>query len=584
MLSLQGVLNLLNDGAFKRDRMLTVCDDVYYNTSLHIDGITPAYKDLRYEMMVYPTIYNVNYQTIFETKLFSKYPNESEETRSYRLSQYKPVQKEAFLKAIQVIVGAIFQDSQYTIEVERKEDNDYIWGENFEGKHLIAYLVDKFTDICNDPNGRFVLIPKYSSAETIGKVEPILWFIPSVDIKLITQDEFIFYKGGYVWMVNKFGYFRYEKKDDGKYHIIEPDGYYAHLLNRLPVYLAGGLRNGQGYYNSWLDAAVIIANEFVGEKSLAMLVNKQTAHPYFVAASEDCPNCEGGKVQICKKCRCDSSDCQHSEEHQYDWTPSNCTNCGGKGVLPQDPSKCMIVPPDQMANDQIKVVTIDPNISKVQGENVKDVEDRILRALHLNYIDEQQSGVAKGKDMETRYQFISMISNYCFDDLVYNWIKDICALRNIRVADGVAMPDDNVSFLIVKPTQFAIETALELREDYKGSYEARMPDYILSRQLLSYVDKKFGGDVIYIRKVSLINDMDKIAVTPPERVSMLLLNGGIKRRDLQFHTELPLILDQLERDKTAKWLLESDFQLIKNEVDKIFTTIAQTDVLDIGED
>lgn len=587
MLSLQAVQDLLNDKSKNKEqeRMLNICRDVYYHMSLHIDGVLPAYTDLRSGNMVFPYDWRgINYQRIFETDLFSKYPNESEETRNYRLGQYKPLQKEAFTKAIQVIVGAIFQDSQYQIEIERKEDSEYIWGENFEGKHLMAYLAAHFSDICNDPNAHFVTIPKQSRTETIGKVEPEIWLVSSVDTVYNTNDEFIFKKDGFAWLVNKVGYFRYTEDKEGKWVLVEPEGYYAHLLDRLPVYVAGGILNGGGYFDSYLDAAKNVANEFIGEKSLALLVNKQTAHPYQIAASEDCPECEKGKIQFCKKCKCDVPDCNHPEHMSDYWAPINCKNCGGSGNIGQDPAKMMIVPHDQMGNDLIKIIAFNPETSKVQAENVKDVEMRIMRSLHLNYIEVAQSGVAKDKDMETRYQFLSLIANSLFDDLVYNWIKDILAIRNVRVVDGLAMPDNSVSYSIVKPTQFAIETASELLEDYKSSYDAKMPDYILSKQLLSYVDKKFGGDLVYMRKVQLINEMDKIAVTPSDRVSVLLLQGGIARKDLQFHTDLPLILDKLERENGSKWFLETNFDIIKSEVDKLFKELAPPDPLTIADE
>lgn len=552
----------------KRSKDLVRNDKVYYEMSLHIDGACPAYEDKRYGTMIYPTNYfGIEYQRIFETSLFSKFPFESEETRNYRMSQYRPQQQEPFLKAIQVIVGAIFQDGNYTVEIDNKRDSDYIWGENFEGKHLISWVSKYFSNICNDPNGYVVVIPKYSRAETKGDVEPVLWFIPSVDIIYVSDEDLLFKRGDDYWLINKIGYFRYRKDESNNPVLMDDGGYYAHMLNRLPFRIAGGIWNTQGFYNSWLYAAKAIADEFVGEKSLAQFVNKQNAHPFFIAADTECPDCHGAKdVQWCKKCNTDSTACNCDSGYE-NWTLSKCATCGGTGVNKHDPAKWMIVPSEQMDNDQIKIVSADTNIPKVQFENVKDVEKRIMRALHLNYIEESQSAVAKDKDMESRYQFLAQITNSLFDDHLYNAIKDITALRNVSVRNGVVTPKES-PFTIIKPTQFAIMTATELKEEI-----GEVPDYVKSRQVEEYVDKKFGGDECIKRKSSLIVQMDKIAVSSDNKVQAMLLNGGIDRRDLQFHINLPLILDKIERDRGAKWLLNESYDNIKEEIDRIFAEI-----------
>src|SRR5690606_20074680 len=116
---------------------------------------------------------------------------------------------------------------------------------------------------------------------------------------------------------------------------------------------------------------------------------------------------------------------------------------------------------------------------------------------------------------------------------LYNAIKDITALRNVSVRNGEVTPKES-PFTIIKPTQFAIMTATELKEEI-----GEVPDYVKSRQVEEYVDKKFGGDECIKRKSSLIVQMDKIAVSSDNKVQAMLLNGGIDRRDLQFHMRLP---------------------------------------------
>ncbi len=54
--------------------------------------------------------------------------------------------------------------------------------------------------------------------------------------------------------------------------LVEPKGYYAHLSNQLPCYVAGGVWNNQGYYSSWFENAKPIADEYAAPYSTEQLV------------------------------------------------------------------------------------------------------------------------------------------------------------------------------------------------------------------------------------------------------------------------------------------------------------------------
>lgn len=150
--------------------------DVYFGMSLHIDGACPYWISLRepsmgwvdhniitnrplYGWMGYP------YQIIFDLQLFARYPSEKEILRQWRYSNYKPRQKAYFDLCIQMLQGAIFQDSGYSIEMQNKSDEDYIWGQNFTVNdetaktNLPGYFNNNLSSICRDPNGYFLIIP-----------------------------------------------------------------------------------------------------------------------------------------------------------------------------------------------------------------------------------------------------------------------------------------------------------------------------------------------------------------------------------------------------------------------------------------
>lgn len=581
MLSLQGILDLLNDKSYKEPLHIYNWRRIYYGMSLHIDGICPAYHNLRYENGQYVTDTTLGrvtplgyggaeYQYLFDNYLFNKHPREAEVTRQWRLSQYKPFTRDPFHKAIQVITGAIFQDSSYTLEIKDKEDNDYIWGNNFEEKSLVQFFISKFQDICSDPNGVFVIIPDKPAKETTGKPEPKIYFINSKFIKHHTQDEIIFCMGEIVWAVNSFGYFRFKKNEDNQKEYVNIDGtngYYAHLLGYKPVIIAGGIWNAQGFYDSWLTAAKPIADEFVSSMSGEQMVMKDASHPFITVAATDCPDCQGAGT-INKKCGCGDS-CETCNGMPV---LVSCKTCGGTGDMSHNPSQWQVVPADQMGNDLIKITNPDTAINKLHIERTDAIGKSILRALHLDYIDQAQSGVAKDKDMETRYQFLSNVSNDLFDRLLTRTIECIISLRHVRVVNGAIVPD-TVDYLIVKPNQFQIKTAFELLQEYTEA-EKSLPDFMLYQYLEALADKQFGGDEVLKKKTRAINYLDKLALKNDAGIQIIASNNFVRDRDIQFHYELPQILDNIIETKGSEWFVSADMKIIKAEVQTMFAQLS----------
>jgi len=286
MLSIEAIVNLLNDQGkgYKCPPFIAKWRGVYYGMSLHTTGACPAFRILNpganaaYRTRsrgtnagyTYPVgFYGWEYQQIFELYLLNRHPREADDTFQWRLSQYRPYTRTPFQKCMDVVSGAIFQDSNYSISLENKDDADYIFGPNFNGYDLISYVRNNLQWICEDPNGVFVTIPKEPGyATTTSQIEPRVYFIPSKDIIAYNDDEIIFNIRDMAWVVNNIGYFRFQKdtKTNKYIHVDEPNGYYAHLLGRMPCVIAGGIWNTQGWYDSWLNAAKAVADDFVSNK------------------------------------------------------------------------------------------------------------------------------------------------------------------------------------------------------------------------------------------------------------------------------------------------------------------------------
>lgn len=561
---------------------------VYYRMSLHIDGACPWFYNMRwndslgfFEMTrkrTYPNNYfGQPYQDLFENYLLATHPKESIETRNWRYSQYRPFTQDPFLKVIDVIKGAIFQDSGYVIKIEDKEDAAYIDGNNFHGKNLVDYMSSKFGNVASDPSGFFLFKPaKRRDEYTVSeKVSIDISYVFSKDISYISDDEIVFWQDGYHWHVNKIGYFRYRKDAQGNFQLedSETGGYYAHMLNRLPIIQGGGKWNAQGFYDSWLLAARAFADEYVSGKSAEQLVNKEASYPYIIEANTECPDCNGRQTT--------EIPCDHDHSGNHCDTCGvrgiylvQCGTCNGSGRMSRNPGERLIATPEMMDKDLVKIVNPSIDINKFHAENNKEIFKGMLEALHLNYIDQAQSGVAKVIDQETRHQFLVSISKDWFNRIIFEAIWITLSMRNATVAGEEIVPDMTQSFTVIEPYEFQIKTSNDLAAEYKLACESGLPSYVREAINKSFVDKQFGGDAVMKRKAELIGLFDYLSVCTPEEVQIWAINGAAQPRDIKYHVVLPNLLDNVINEVTPDVFMSATNDAIKQRVDAKFNAMS----------
>lgn len=590
MLTLQGLTALINDESRKVHDDIIKRRDVYYGMSLHIDGACPMWSYLRDNRLGWvqgnwvekrPLVgwYGIEYQWIFDSILFNRYPNEKEVTRQWRFSTYKPFQKRFFGKAISMTTGAIFQDSGYSLTLADKDDNDYIWGNNFvvgennAKSNLVNYFASHFKSIAEDPNGYFLVIPKEPANNTTSaRIEPDVWFICSKHIEHVTQDELVFKRDGYIWAVNRFGYFRWKRNEDKKaWELVEPNGYYGHMLGYIPAFVAGGTWNTQGFYESWLSDGKAIADDYVIIKSDEAMCAKQASHPWIIEASEDCPQCNHGQIQMCGGCSRASQNCTCEGEISAAPYLATCQNCDGHGNISHNPGDRLIAPKEDMERALIQVVNIPVDANEMHAERAKRAEEELQKALYLDYIDQAQSAVAKAKDQMVRQHYFTNVANDYFDRLLTGACNAITAIRNITVSGGVIRPTPT-DIIIVKPSQFEVKTTFDLLEEMKAAKDNNIPSFQYGALLEDYSDKQFGGNEYLKKKTSIINQMDMLANRTAADISVIVLNNAATNRDWQFNMVLPGILDTIRRNWGDERFLEADYDAIKAEVDSIFSS------------
>lgn len=527
--------------------------DVYYGISLHTTGACPRFRDLSTGRMIKPAgYYGEEYQYLFDNFLMSRHPREDDATRNWRYSQYRPITKAAFGQITGVITGAIFQDSNYTLEIVDEQDDAYIWGNRFSGYDIAGYFANiGFRNMIEDPNGVFVRMPtKPFYEQGSDKLEVDIWFVNSKDMVWFSKNDIIFKRGDHAYWVNAHTIWRYTyDAQNKKYYIAQPDagGYYAHMLGRLPLTIAGGDWNTQGYYDSYYSKAKAAADDFISAYSAAQLVDKEASHPYIIEASADCPDCMGkGHVQR----DCDS--CPMGIEL------AQCHTCAGSGQISRNPGQRMIIPHEDMKHGTpIQIVNPDVSINTHHRDVCKHIMNLVTEALHLKKTDEAQSGVAKAIDQERLYKFINTISNALFDKIIYDTLRDIIAYRNIE-------GDTQHAFRIVKPTQFRIKTSADLLAEYGESSVAGMPIFIRQRMAVDFTDKQYSGDELMKKKARIITEADELSVLTTQELLDLRAAGAISTQALAYSRRIPALLDELIQQHGEYWFMHATIKDIKD--------------------
>lgn len=542
-------------------------EDVFFGMSLHTRGVTPYFTYAGQTIMPMGWFHE-RYQLLFKYFLLNRHPRESDETLNWRFSRYKPLTKAPFQTVTELVTGAIFQDGNYSIDIPDQQDKDYIFGNNFHGTSLVGYYANKgYKHMIEDPNGLFVRVPRKPFYEYVvnEEVEVDIWFISSCDIKHLTDDDVVFRHNGFYWHIDRNTIWRYTEGDTG-WKLYDEEGYYAHMMGKLPVSIAQGEWNSAGYYDSFYDKAKAAADVYIDTFSSQQLVDKNASHPFIIESAEDCPTCNGiGKFQNCGRCHYTTDRCICDDQTQ--WSLTTCGTCNGSTVIASDPSKRKIVPADQLKDGQhVQIVSPDVNVNKHHIELCREIMTAIKEALHLNLIDQAQSGKAKALDQDRQYKFISKISNHIFDDLISESIYDIIAYRHV-VASPEGVRPAVYPFKIIKPQQFDIRTAYELLEELEKATTSGAPKYVLGKQLYDFTDKQYSGDDIIRQKVWFIGQYDPYAMHKEDELISIKVLGGINQEQIILHYNLPVIFDSIVRDKGEEWVLDADYNAIAAEVE-----------------
>lgn len=592
MLPIADILAYLNNDKRPEDyerRRLNKWRNLFFGMSLHTSGAAPAFMDMSYGQnyaiggispnvpqqnapysayldslksvgfdyisgWIFPPNYQgVEYQFIFDKIIFSRHPREPWDIRNWRFSQYVPITQGPCGALNEVVTGAIFQDSNYTIQVGNKEDEAYVNSNVFQGYDLVGYVSNiAYKNIVEDANGYVCRIPKYPYYEQESdKLEVDIWFIGSREITYLPPDEdyIIFVKNGYGWYIDKQVIWRFKYDYQSKKYEVAPEdaqGYFTHDFGRLPLTKAGGVWNTQGYYESYYYKAKPLMDDICRTYSACQLVDKEASHPFIVEPNTDCPECNGvGRVS--RTCE----DCPGGIEQV------SCGTCHGEGTVSRNPGQHLFLDKQDLKDGVgIEFVNPDVAINANLRETVRGMMDMILEVLHLNKqkSDTVQSGLAKAIDQERLYKFVSGISNDLFDKHIPDILRDITEYRNIKPGE----------FKIVKPTQFQIKTAGDLLDELKLAQDANLPVYIRQKITLDYIDKQYAGDAVLKRKGLFITTHDPVCVYTVQEKEQIATS-----KELSYSKMISTWLDEIIAEKGNEWFGGATDEALEAEVEKL---------------
>ena len=467
-----------------------------------------------------------------EEMLLKRRPNEDPEVFQYRVDIYEPITNGSMNKAIDKLYR-IFQAANFSIQVS-EELNLYLADHRFYNSYFYTYI-QKYVvrKMIEDPNALLAWLPVGEGLiDPTQKVdvEPVL--IGSEQIIYLSDDVVTWIDDQHYSIVTAAGkdqrtgeiyhtltnesYYQhkqYGEKGDKRFEVVK---IYDHGLRVKPTIVLGGNITADYYFDSFFSPFLPFGNEAIRQYSDWQGVMTTSAFPYREEQSQDCDfkGCRDGVVY-------------DNESDDY----NNCPKCQGTGqILNRSPYGVFLRAKSNNALDQnedtaplVRFISPPVDIIKYSGEAWKDLLRQAEDALHLNFVDEAQSGVAKSIDREDSYSFLTKISNNIFDEIIYKSLKYIEEYRNVN---------DPVDPNIVKPISFEMKNEDDLINEINQLQDKNAPVAFLVESTKDLARKRFSGNKSVARIVEILVAYDPIYHIKTADKAVLLASGVIKQADM----------------------------------------------------
>lgn len=465
--------------------------------------------------------------------LTARRPNEDPDVQRYRLAIYEPITKGSMNRAIDKLFR-IFQNANFSISVS-DELNTYLSEHKLDGQYFYSYI-QKFVvrRMIEDPNGWLVWIPVgegLTNPAVKVDVEPLL--LMSDQIKVLepglltwkSNDEFsdvmvngkLQKTGAVYYTLTDTGFYKHNQFGQSIDKKFDTVMIYQHDIGIIPGVILGGDLTDENFFDSYFSAFVPFANEAIRQYSDWTAVMTTSAFPYREEIAETCnaKGCRDGVVYN-----------HESEEHE------TCGICKGTGrvisrspfgVFLREKSNPALGVDGDVNGPMIRFISPDVSIIEYSGQAWQILLKKAEESLHLNVIDESQSGVAKMIDREDSFSQLTKISNNIFDEIIFKSLLFIEKYRNVT---------EPMNPVIVKPISFSMKTEDDLIDELNKLSDKNAPIAFLVESTKDLARKRFSGNKSVSRMVEVLVSYDPIFHLNTKDKQMLLAAGSIKRDDL----------------------------------------------------
>lgn len=539
------ISQLLDKGSIPPPALKKVWVEESDRINVHAKGIRPKFKNPRTASgsiakvggWIIPANYESRYQYVFDNFILNRHPNEVDEHYHWRLATFPIIAHEVYLKINQQILGSIFQNNQYTVNLLDEKMKSWAGHVGFN-----KLLCERIPDFIFREFGGIIVINE-SHQEDFTKEDtaiPMIQFVEPRDILFYSSEEVFFKDGDIYYHVDKQSTTKLKIESKAKtYKVITT---YNHGFNELPVY-----QNKSQFFKPFTTWADLIGRNVSDDEVIA----KNASYPHKTVVEPTCTKCAGhGTTDV----ECDTGLCQET-----------CTNCNGKGTISINPGDTYVIP-EREPNDlrpfpeMVRFTNPDISINEFSLKRWQLMYDKGMSSMHCKLIDSAQSGEAKAKDRENFYFLVSSISNYIFDvaDFILRMASKYLNIENINGEITHVESHDKLQ----RPQQFAIKTEYDLQNEYLQLTEKNADISIRRERLDHFAEKAFNGNECSKKRHEMKKLFDWLySMTDAELTTRKLL-GTAQTKDFVKHDMADYIMNIIIQQKGEEWFVDSSNDVV----------------------
>lgn len=455
-------------------------------------------------------------------------PNEEQKILDYRLAVYEPITTPSIKKAVDSLYrtfnnqSAIIKCSDQLQEYIDNTDFYELSLKQFVNKLVLQYDLD-------DPNGVLLVLPEGEGIHDQSvKVNPIIELYNCSNIKHKFDDlicvlsyekseveinDKTVLEGDVYYILTETQFIKLIQYGIKKDELFRAELVYNHNIGTVPFITLGGDIKDRNVLESFFAGFKYFGNIAIRQFSDLDATLVQTAFPVIEELAAKCPNvdCHDGIVWDEKKQK-----------------KKPCHVCNGTGhYIPTNPYTARVreAPSNvEMDTNAIQLLSIpsrkflhpDVSILEFQFKAWREFLKMGEEALHLNYINEAQSGTAKEIDREDKYSMILKISDNLYDNILFNLLWFMEHYLN---------PIEPQPVTVIKPTTFDLKSEQDIMIELGEMQSKEMPQLLIAEATKELIKKRFQDNSVSNKIFEVLNFLDPLFLyTNAQKERMLMAN------------------------------------------------------------